>query len=49
MRQNSILIHLFFFYFICFPYDILCKIAIWADDTAHSSSFDKASDLSQQF
>ena len=28
MRQDSILIHLFFFYFNCLPDDALCKTAI---------------------
>ena len=48
MRQNSVLIHLLCFYFNCIPDDILCKIAIWADDTALNSSCDKLSDLPQQ-
>ena len=34
----------FFFYFNCFPDVILCEIAIWANDTALNSSFDKESD-----
>ena len=38
----------FFFYFNCLPDNVLCKIAIWADDTALSSSCDKPSGLSQQ-
>ena len=38
----------FFFYFNCLPDDVLCKIAIWADDNALNSSCDKPSDLSQQ-
>ena len=37
----------FFFYFNCLPDDVLCKIAIWADDTALNSSSDKPSDLPQ--
>ena len=37
-----------FFYFNCLPDDVLCKIAIWADDTALNSSCDKPSDLLQQ-
>ena len=49
IRQNSILIHLFFcFYFNCLPDDVLCKVAIWADDTALNSSSGKPSDLFQQ-
>ena len=48
MRQNFILIHLFFFYFICLSDDVLCKIAIWADNIALNSSCDKPSDLWQQ-
>ena len=38
----------FFFWFHCFPDDVLCKIAIWADETALNSSFGKPSDLLQQ-
>ena len=38
----------FFSYFNCLPDDVLCKIAIWADDNALNSSCDKPSDLSQQ-
>ena len=38
----------FFFYFNCLPDDVLCKIAISADDNALNSSRDKPSDLSQQ-
>ena len=37
----------FFFYFYCLS-GVLCKIAIWAYDTALNSSFDKPFDLSQQ-
>ena len=37
-----------FFNFNCLPDDDLCKIVIWADDTALNSSFYKLSDLSQQ-
>ena len=47
MRQNSILIYLFF-NFNCLPDDALRKTAIWADATALCSSSDKPSDLSQQ-
>ena len=36
MHQNFILIHIFF-YFNCLPDDVLCKIAIWADDIALNS------------
>ena len=39
---------LFFSYFNCLPDDVLCKIAIWADDNALNSSCDKPSDLTQQ-
>ena len=45
MRQNSILIHLFF---LLLPDDIQRKIPIWPDDTALNLSCDKPSDLSQQ-
>ena len=38
----------FFSYFNCFPDDILCKIAIWAEENALNSSCDKPSDLLQQ-
>ena len=38
----------FFSYFNCLPDDVLCKIAIWADDNALISSCDKPTDLSQQ-
>ena len=38
----------FFFYFNCLPDVVLCKIAIWADDTALNSSSDKPSDSPQQ-
>ena len=38
----------FLFFFNCLPDDILCKIAIWADDAALNSSCSKPSDLSQQ-
>ena len=34
IRQNSILIHLFFFYFNCVLDHVLCRIAIVADDTS---------------
>ena len=37
-----------FFYFNSLLDDVLCKIAIWADDTARNWSCDKPSDLSQQ-
>ena len=37
-----------FSHFYCLPNHVLCKIAIWADDIALKSSFDKAFDLSQQ-
>ena len=47
MHQIFILIH-FFFYFNCLPDNVLCKIAIWADDTALNSPCDKPSDLSHQ-
>ena len=49
MRQNSILIYLFFSFFNCFPDHVLYKMfcAIWADNTALNSSCDKPSDLSQ--
>ena len=45
MRQNSILIHLFF---LLLPDDVQCKIPIWPEDTALNLSCDKPSDLSQQ-
>ena len=48
MHQNSILILSIFFYFNCLPDDVLCKIAIRADDTALNSSCHKPTDLSQQ-
>ena len=48
IRILSWSISLFFFYFNCSPDDVLCKIAIWADDTALNSSCDKPSDLLQQ-
>ena len=48
MRQNSILIHPFFSYFNYLPEDVLCKIAICADDTVLNSSCVKLSDLLQQ-
>ena len=38
----------FFSYFNCLSDDVLCKIAIWADDNALNSSCDKPSDLTQQ-
>ena len=38
----------FFSYFNRFPDDVLCKIAIWADDNALNSWCDKPSGLSQQ-
>ena len=38
----------FYSYFNCLPGDVLCKIAIWADDNALNLSCDKPSDLSQQ-
>ena len=38
----------FFLWLSFFPDDVLCKIAIWTDDTALNSSCDKASDLLQQ-
>ena len=48
MRQSSILINLFFFYFNCLPDDVLCQITFLPDDMALKSSCDKPSDLSQQ-
>ena len=36
------------FLFYCLPDDVLCKIAIWTDDTPLNPSCDKQSDLSQQ-
>ena len=36
-----------FFYFNRLPDDVLCKIAIWADDTVFNSSCHKLSDLLQ--
>ena len=38
----------FFSYFNYVPDDVLCKIAIWADDNALDPSCEKPSDLSQQ-
>ena len=38
----------FFYYFNCLPDDVLCKIAIWADDNSFNSSCDKPSELWQQ-
>ena len=37
-----------FFYLSYFPDDVLCKIAIWANEIALNSSFGKSLDLSQQ-
>ena len=37
MRQNPILIHLVFPYYICLPNDVLCNSAIWVDNTALNS------------
>ena len=37
IRQNSILVHLFFFFINFIPVDVQCKIAIWARDTSLSS------------
>ena len=48
MREISILIRLFFFYFNCLLGDVLCKIAIWANNTALNTSREKPSDLLQQ-
>ena len=45
LRKRTVLIHLFFFYCNCFPDVILCKIAIWGDDTALNSPYDKPSEL----
>ena len=39
---------MYILYFNCLPDDILCKIAIWADDTALNLSCDKPSHLLQQ-
>ena len=51
LSQEYVRIHLdpsLFFNFNCLPDDDLCKIVIWADDTALNSSFYKLSDLPQQ-
>ena len=37
-----------FSYFNCLTNDVLCEIAIWADDNTLNSSCDKPSDLSHQ-
>ena len=46
--QNSIVIHLCFFYFNCLPDVVPCKSAIWADDNAVNSWCNNTSYLSQQ-
>ena len=38
----------FFSFFNCLPDDVLCKIAVWADDNAFNAIYDKPSDVPQQ-
>ena len=46
--QNSILVHLFFFYIGFLLHNVLFKTSIWADDTTLNSTCDEASDLPWQ-
>ena len=48
LNPECVRIPVFFFYFNCFPDDVLRKIVIRADDNALNSSCDKPSDLLQQ-
>ena len=48
VSQCSILHSLFLLYFNDLPYEIICDIAIYADDTTFYSNCDQVSDLWQQ-